>query len=170
MERWQLPLMNGWRLGGEKEVQFLHGSGAGRTVNAASASHPREGWRPGLLLAPVYAPVVTRTRVEQRDRFRELVSSVIESASYSCRLVLGGDFNGEVGATKDASWRHVMGPYGDSRRTVGGEELLKFCEQEGLMVADTYTRQRRKETWYHFSMGRGTSLIIFLWLRLSVVG
>ena len=114
------------------------------------------------MLAPVYAPVVTRTRIEQRDRFRELVSSVIESASYNCRLVLGGDFNGEVGATKDKVWRHVMGPYGDSRRTVGGEELLRFCEQEGLVVADTYTRQKRKATWHHFKYGSEHKLDHFL--------
>ena len=60
-----------------------------------------EGWRPGLLLAPVYAPVSSRTPLEQRDKFRDRVSAVIDAATYNCRLILGGDFNGEVGATKD---------------------------------------------------------------------
>ena len=52
-----------------------------------------------------------------------------------------------------------MGPYGDSRRTLG---VLRFCEQEGLVVADTYTNQRHKATWYHFKHGSAHKLDHFL--------
>ena len=58
-----------------------------------------------------------------------------------------------MGATKDDAWKHVLGPYGDSRRTKGGEELLHFCEQEGLVVAGSFTKQREKATWFHFRWG-----------------
>ena len=123
---------------------------------------PREGWRPGLVLAPVYAPLAHKTPVALREKCRELVGSILESASSSCRVILGGDLNGEVGATLDNKWRHVMGPFGDSRRTKGGEELLVFCEQEGLIVADTYTRQKHKGTWFHPKQGTEHKLDHFL--------
>lgn len=74
----------------------------------------------------------------------------MDKASTRFKPILGGDFNGEVGPSKDKDWTHVLGPYGDSRRTKGGEKLLHFCEQEGLIVANTFSPQQRKCTWFHF--------------------
>ena len=66
----------------------------------------------------------------------------MENASSRLTPVLAGDFNGEVGATKDKQWTHVLGPFGDCRRTKGGEELLHFYEQEGLLVANTFSPRK----------------------------
>ena len=30
-------------------------------------------------------------------------------------VIIGGDWNAQVGATKDNKWRNVMGPFGDTR-------------------------------------------------------
>ena len=45
------------------------------------------------------------------------VSTLLNFSSSRRHLVVGGDFNEEVGATKDSLWRHVMGPYGDGGGT-----------------------------------------------------
>ncbi|CAE7713008.1 unnamed protein product [Symbiodinium sp. CCMP2592] len=120
------------------------------------------GWKPGFLLVPVYAPLVSKTTLEEREAFREQLSLILDHSSSRRRLVVGGDFNGEVGPTKDSSWRHVLGPYGDDRRTRGGEELLQFCEQEHLVVAGSFTPQRQKATWYHCRFGTAHTLDHFL--------
>ncbi|CAE7493888.1 unnamed protein product [Symbiodinium sp. CCMP2592] len=131
-------------------------------VGGASWLLIHEGWKPGFLLVPVYAPLVSKTQLEEREAFREQLSLILDHSSSRRRLVVGGDFNGEVGPTKDSSWRHVLGPYGDDRRTRGGEELLQFCEQEHLVVAGSFTPQRHKATWYHNRFGTAHTLDHFL--------
>ena len=70
-------------------------------IRAFGLVMPADGWRPGLLLVPVYAPFIRNTTIEQRDSFREQLSNILEYSSSRRRLIVGGDFNGEVGATKD---------------------------------------------------------------------
>ena len=148
-----------WRAGGSVVVRAKGWEGP---VRAWGLKLPGRGWRPGLFLVPVYAPLVSKTTVEQRETFRDQLAQIISHSSSRTRLVVGGDFNGEVGALKDNSWKHVMGPYGDVRRTKGGEELLHFCEQEGLVVAGTFTQQREKATWFHCRFGTAHTLDHFL--------
>ena len=147
-----------WRAGGSVVVRAKGWEGP---VRAWGLKLPGRGWRPGLFLVPVYALLVSKTTVEQRETFRDQLAQIISHSSSRTRLVVGGDFNGEVGALKDNSWKHVMGPYGDVRRTKGGEELLHFCEQEGLVVAGTFTQQREKATWSTADSVPRTRLITF---------
>ena len=86
---------------------------------AFGLSIPADGWRPGMILVPVYAPLVSKTQLEEREALRR-------------RLVVGGDFNEKVGATKDSLWRHVMGPYGDVRRTKGGRNFCSFAASQTI--------------------------------------
>ena len=148
-----------WRKGGSALVEV---KGWCDGVRAFGVKIPGEGWRPGFLFVPVYAPLAHKTTLEEREKFRELLSKVCDFSSSRCRLVLGGDFNAEVGATRDRKWRHVLGPFGDNRRTRGGEELLDYCAEEGLVVAGTYTRQSCKATWFHFRWGTAHTLDHFL--------
>ena len=97
-----------------------------------------------------------------RDNFREQLSLLLDKASGRVTPILAGDFNGEVGPTKDKLWTQVLGPFGDSRRTKRGEELLNFCEQEGLVVANTFSSQKHKATWYHNRWGTAHALDHFL--------
>ena len=88
----------------------------------------------------------------EQEAFRERLGRVLERAQGKFMLVLGGDFNAEVGLSSD----------GGERRTKGGEELLMFCEQEGLVVAGSYTPQAEKATWFHNRWGTGHILDHFL--------
>lgn len=121
-----------------------------------------KGWKPGMLLVSVYAPISSKTSIQHRDQFREQLSLLLDKTSGRLKPILGGDFNGEVGPTKDSLWKHVLGPYGDTRRTKGGEELLSFCELEHLVVANTFFAQDKKCTWYHNRWGTEHALDHFL--------
>ena len=140
------------------------GRRGGQSSHSFGLVLPAVGWKPGLLLVPVYAPLVTKTTLKQRDEFREQLSKIFDHSSSRRRLVVGGDFNGEVGPAKDSLWKHVMGPYGHAKRTrgAGGVELLQFCEEEQLVVTGSFTRQTHKATWYHNRWGTAHALDHFL--------
>ena len=125
---------------------------------------PGAGWRHGWLLVPIYARLTGKTNVEEREAFRAKLSDIRATGGNRCNLVMGGDFNGEVGPAKDKAWRHVMGPHGDNRGTLGGEELLQFCEQEGLAITKSHTQQKvsAKATCLHFKRGTPHLLDYFL--------
>ena len=141
-----LFLASRWRATGSMLVDV---KGWGDGTRAFGLAIQGKGWRPGIFLVPVYAPVVGKASLEKRELFRDRLSLVVSHASARFRLVMGGDLNGEVGPGKDDLWRHGLGPYGDDHGTKGGEELLSFCEQEGLVVAGSFTRQDNKATWFH---------------------
>ena len=128
---------------------------------------PSSGWKPGLCLIPVYAPLTNKTSIQFRDAFRDQLSRILDVANIRLNPILGGDFNGEVGAAKDRSWRRVLGPFGDHRRTRGGEELLHFCEIEGLIVTNSFSPQENKGTWFHPKDGTAHCLDHFLLRKLD---
>lgn len=137
---------NKWRNGG---AQILKGSGPDIANRFFGIPIYGEGWKPGFCLIPVYVPLASKTSLGFRENFRDQLGRMLDKTSGRLKPILGGDFNGEVGAGLDNLWRHVLGPYGDHRRTRGGEELSTFCEQEGLIVANTFTQQEQKGTWFH---------------------
>ena len=152
-------LAHRWRKGGSL---IYRARGTDIKDRMIGISIPNKGWKPGLLLVSIYAPLTNRSSLALRDNFREQLSLLLDKASGRVTPILAGDFNGEVGPTKDKLWTQVLGPFGDSRRTKGGEELLNFCEQEGLVVANTFSSQKHKATWYHNRWGTAHALDHFL--------
>lgn len=150
---------NKWRNGG---AQMLKGSGTDMHNRFFGVPIYGEGWKPGFCLIPVYAPLASKTSLGSREKFRDQLGRMLDKTSGRLKPILGGDFNGEVGAGYDKLWRHVLGPFGDHRRTRGGEELLVFCEQEGLIVANTFSKQEQKSTWFHPKDGTAHALDHFL--------
>ena len=76
-----------WRAGGSVVVRVKGWEGPAR---AWGLKIPGVGWRPGLFLVPVYAPLVSKTTVEERDAFRDQLSKLISHSSARTRLVVGG--------------------------------------------------------------------------------
>ena len=153
-----------WKQGGSK---ILKGKGEDIQNRFFGVVIPSSGWKPGLCLIPVYAPLTNKTSLQFRDAFRDQLSRILDVANNRLKPILGGDFNGEVGATKDRGWRHVLGPFGDHRRTRGGEELLHFCEVEGLIVTNSFSPQENKGTWFHPKDGTAHCLDHFLVRKLD---
>ena len=146
-------LAHKWRQGGS----LIHRArGTDIKDRMIGISIPNKGWKPGLLLISIYAPLTNRSSLALRDNFREQLSLLLDKASRRVTPILGGDFNREVGPTKDKLWTQVLGP------SKGGEELLNFCEQEGLVVANTFSSQKHKATWYHNRWGTAHALDHFL--------
>ena len=77
-------------------------------------------------------------------------------------MLIGGDFDAEVGAQLDKDNTDVLGAFGDKHRTATGNEIIEFCREEGLMVASIFYKQRCKHTWWYLRFGSGHQLDHFL--------
>ena len=113
-----------WRLGGcKKWVGDSSRTGVGR---ALSLEIPKQGWRKGYHLAAVYAPISTAPAA-QREQFREQIERVVTPATAYNMLIIGGDFNAELGQSVADTWRPTVGPHCPTRRraTAPGVELVR---------------------------------------------
>lgn len=61
--------------------------------------------------------------------------------------IIGGDFNAKVGERGDAE--SCMGRYGLGKRNEAGQQLIDFCEEQGLVIQNTcfQNHPRRLYTW-----------------------
>ena len=120
----------------------------------------QKGWKEGLRLVAAYAPTssLNRKTQAQRVQFKEHLASILEKSKTGDMLVVGVDFNAEVGAGKDDCNRDVLGAFGATNRTKTGEDLIELCREEGLMVAGSFFAQRERSTWWHFRFGTGHEL------------
>ena len=88
-----------------------------------------------------YAPVSTWKARPEREKFWNELAACVERVSSDDMLIVGGDFNAEVGAEKDRENTDVLG-YGDTNRTQTGTDMIERCRENGLMVASTFFKFR----------------------------
>ena len=68
------------------------------------------------------------------------------------RLVIGGDFNANVG--RGNARRGVCGKYGVGRMNEAGRDLIEWCEENELAYVNSFMRHARRGTWFHLRYGR----------------
>ena len=79
----------------------------------------------------------------------EDLHETVRNASIRRILLVGGDFNAEVFALEGQEPSRVLGTHvKHARQTAQGTRLLDHCQDDGLRVAETFTAQADKTTWY----------------------
>ena len=151
-------LAAGWRIGGA-EVRATRRKEDQNTRSMAIRIRIGRGEKDVVLIVN-YAPTSSAT-VEERQRFRDDISKLIDDSGKRCRLIIGGDFNAEVGRRDTEEWE-VVGPCGITRRTDTGRELIKMCKEEDLVIANTFFKQKQAGTWKHIRYGTQHTLDMFL--------
>ena len=110
----------------------------------------RRGWRRGLALVAVYAPLSDRAHAAERSTFYDDLRHVEHLCSGPNHfLVIGGDFNSEVGSPNTDEERRHIGFHGNPHRTRAGEELLDFCGINDFVIMSTCFAQQEPSTWWH---------------------
>ena len=119
------------------------------TTRCLAVSIPAKGWELGWHLVVAYAPVSGPQSVKERKKMYGQLHELIQKSTPRCRLVVGGDFNAEIGARQDDEEREgeVVGTHTEGRRTDSGQELVDFCMEEGLFDVGSMYKQRRRATW-----------------------
>ena len=96
----------------------------------------------------MYAPT-TNARDEDIDEFyADLQQEIDEVPSHDMMMILG-DWNAKVGKNWRA-WHGALGKFGYGEENERGENLLNFCLNNNLVIANTTTYKRKakhQRTW-----------------------
>ena len=112
----------------------------------------------GMRVVSAYQPIWGSDEEGMREYRRALEIQVAMGGRE--RLVIGGDFNANVGRRNE---RHgVCGKYGVGRMNEAGRDLIDWCEEQGLAYVNSFMRHERRGTWFHMRYGRWYELDGFL--------
>ena len=112
----------------------------------------------GFRLVSVYQPVWDSGREGMEEYRREIESQVAIGGKEI--LVIGGDHNANIGRNSERDG--VCGKYGIGRINEAGIDLVNWCEEHRLAIANSYFRQVRRGTWFSMIWGRWYELDGFI--------
>ena len=98
-----------------------------------------------IMVIQVYAPTSNAEEAEI-ERFYEDLQDLRELTLKRDVLFIIGDWNAKVGSQEIPG---VTGRFGLGRRNEAGKRLIEFCQENGLVIANTLFQQhkRRLYTW-----------------------
>ncbi|XP_060521344.1 craniofacial development protein 2-like [Cylas formicarius] len=93
----------------------------------------------------VYAPTADKPEQEVEDFYKQIDTALKLTRTNEINIILG-DFNAKVGRGRTGS---VVGDWGLGERNNRGEGLVQYCEENNLMIANTWFKlpARRLYTW-----------------------
>lgn len=93
----------------------------------------------------VYAPTTNATD-QQVEEFYADLNTVLRQTKKNEMVIVMGDFNAKVGKGNDGK---MVGSYGLGERNDRGDRLVQFCQEEELILANTFFQlpPRRLYTW-----------------------
>ena len=100
----------------------------------------------GMVLVATYLPVSGSGNAEEVEEELEVLGSHVSWAKESEVLVVGGDFNAHVGGGN--ARRGVCGRFGLRASNPRGEQLVEWCEANGLAHVASFYDHRRRGTWF----------------------
>ncbi|KAK3508911.1 hypothetical protein QTP70_013722 [Hemibagrus guttatus] len=119
----------------------------------------------GVMLNVVsgYAPQVG-CELGEKERFWSELDEVMESIPTGERVVIGADFNGNVGEGNTGD-EEVMGKFGVMERNLEGQMVVDFAKRMDMGVVNTYFQKREEHRVTYKSGGRRTQVDYILCRR-----
>ena len=98
-----------------------------------------------ITVIQLYAPTSNAEEAEV-ERFYEDLQDLVELTSKKDVLFIIGDWNAKVGSQETPG---VTGKFGFGMQNEAGHRLIKFCQENALVIANTLFQQhkRRLYTW-----------------------
>ncbi|XP_026427242.1 craniofacial development protein 2-like isoform X1 [Papaver somniferum] len=100
---------------------------------------------------------------DAKQKFWEDLNGLVRGVPSSERLIIGGDFHGHVGRSREGFHR-VHGGFGYGDKNQEGEEILNFALANDLMVANTFFKKKESHI-VTFINGEYSSQINFFLAR-----
>ena len=93
----------------------------------------------------VYAPTQDHDG-EEIEKFHQEIQDAIKYAKSDEVMCTMGDLNATVG---DERYQNIVGMHGSGQRNERGERLIQFCQENKLIIANTWFQQpvRKLYTW-----------------------
>ena len=101
----------------------------------------------GISIVATYAPSTNVTAEEQQTYLDDL-EALLTYVKARHILILGRGFQ-RRSRNSGSAHSGSIGPHGPRKRNLRGQNLIQFCTQQGLVVANTWTPQHHKTTWWH---------------------
>ena len=152
-----LALNERWTQAWQHSKSPIHTDGKGQQCRMMLVQIPCFQ-RLGLAILTTYAPNVPP---EEHETYLQNLETLLSKVKHRYTLILAGDFNAEVG-TRSPDTGSALGPHGPPHRNTRGLSLCQFCNEHGLAVANTWTAQRNKTTWWHPRFGTAHLIDYFL--------
>ena len=104
-----------------------------------------EGKPANIVIVQLYAPTNDHSDDEVEEFYAD-VKKALKQVKSGDILIVMGDMNAKVGKEKYSS---VVGKYGLGERNERGTHLINFCEENKLVIMNTFFKQhpRRLYTW-----------------------
>ena len=99
-----------------------------------------------ITVIQVYAPTSNAEEEAEVEQFYEEIQDLLELTSPKDVLFIIGDWNAKVGSQEIP---RVIGKFGLGVQNEAGQRLIKFCQENALVLANTLFQQhkRRLYTW-----------------------
>ncbi|KAK2891998.1 hypothetical protein Q8A73_017663 [Channa argus] len=109
-----------------------------------------------------YAPQVG-CELEEKEKLDEVMQSILRGE----RVVIGADFNGDVGEGNRGD-ENVMGRFGLQDRNTEGQMVVDFAKRMEMAVVNTFFQKRQEHRVTYKSGGRNTQVDDILCRRVTV--
>ena len=111
-----------------------------------------------ITVTQVYAPT-TNAEEDEVEWFYEDLQDLLEQTPKKDVLFIIGDWNAKVGSQETPG---VTGKFGLGMRNEAGQRLMKFCQENALVIATSSNNAREDSTHRHHQMvNTEIRLIIF---------
>ncbi|VDO19525.1 unnamed protein product [Heligmosomoides polygyrus] len=114
--------------------------GIGRGFKAVLCGSSRTTSGVGIIVSERFRDSITGCSDQAKDEFWNLLDKKTAEAPSKDFIIVAGDLNGHVGATKDGYSCH--GGFGYGSRNADGERILEYAESHSLTIVNTVFRKR----------------------------
>ncbi len=153
-------ICNGWKLvfSGRDDGKRRQGVGVLLSPRVASALLDSQAVSEGVLLVKIqlrshvlsvisaYAPTLDYP-AHEKDNFYSELQSAVDTVPARDVLIVGGDFNAQLGAEQPSHWNGCLGEFALKRdnyfTTDLGTRLLDFCSANDLVLRNTFFDHKR---------------------------
>nr|XP_049701309.1 LINE-1 retrotransposable element ORF2 protein [Helicoverpa armigera] len=102
------------------------------------------GYQKMWSIIQVYAPTEQAAENETKAFYDELTLTVTKFSHN--HIILMGDFNAQIGE-KQSKDEHVLGNFGQGRRSPNGELLVEFLLENNLKILNSLFKKNKKNKW-----------------------
>lgn len=95
------------------------------------------------IIIQIYAPTEGSTDEEIENFYGDLEETMVKYTAQ--RVFVMGDFNGQIGTTKEGET--TVGPYGIGSRSRRGERLIQFAQEHNLFILNTFYKKPATAKW-----------------------